>query len=351
MKDKLSALSERIGNIKDKVKNEESTKQSMILPLLSILGYDIFNPEEICPEVPCDIVGKGDRIDYIIYKDEKPAILVECKDWRQNLDNHVSQLRKYFVSSDARFAILTNGIRYIFFSDIDKANIMDEKPFYSLDVTSLSDEDITFLSGFRKDSFNAMQMLSQSQDMKLRDAILHNLKKELANPSKAFVSLLTANIYKGKMYDSVFNKYYNIAKDCIELVLGIEKSEDNDMIVVDEEAEENSYKYTEDEQKVIDIVMGWLRIYETEQFHIYVRKLSDGYIRFCYNSEWWNICRIKVAWNNSLYVKICKEALAAKSIREDVKCIGEIHLIKSKIEAQCEDTKSRFFEYRLTHNL
>ena len=293
MKAKLSSLSERIENIKNKVKNEESTKQSMILPFINILGYDIFNPEEVVPEVPCDISNKGDRIDYIIYKDGKPVILIECKDWRQNLDNHIAQLRKYFVSSDARFAILTNGIKYLFFSDHDKANIMDEKPFYYLDVTALSDEDIDFLSGFRKGSFNTMQMLSQSQDMKLRDAILHNLKRELTNPSKAFVSLLTSDVYKGKMYDSIYKKYYNIAKDCIDLVLGVEKSEDNNLVGEDENVEENSCKYSEDEQKIIDIVKGWLKKYETEDSKILVRKLSDGYICFTYYSRWWSICRIK----------------------------------------------------------
>lgn len=350
MKEKLAALSKNIGNIKNKVKNEESTKQSMILPLFHILGYDIFNPDEIVPEVPCDISNKGDRIDYVIYKDGNPAILIECKDWRQNLDNHVCQLRKYFVSSDARFAILTNGIKYLFFSDHDKANIMDDKPFYSLDVTALSDDDVMFLSGFRKESFNAMQMLSQSQDMKMRDAILSNLKRELANPSKSFVSLLTSDIYKGKMYDSIYHKYYNIAKDCIKLVLGAEKSVEDEVISFDENVDENGCKYTEDELRVVEMVKGWLRKYETEDCKILIRKLSDGYVCFTYYSRWWSICRIKIAWNNSLYVKICREALSVKSIRMDVKSIEDLPSIRQEIVAQCEDTKSRFFKYRMEHD-
>lgn len=351
MKDRLLELSARIEYLKSKVKNEEATKQSLILPMLSILGYDIFNPEEVEPEVSCDITGKGDRIDYAICKDGKHAILIECKDWRQNIDMHISQLGKYFVASEARFAILTNGIRYLFFSDHDKANIMDKEPFYSLDMTKLSDDDITFLSGFKKETFNTMQLLSQSQDIKYRDAILKSIRREFANPSKGFVSILTSDFYKGKLHEPIFNKFSCMVKDCLELIIADDLRIGEEVVKDEEEACEEPSNYSEEERKLIDIVMGWLRKYETDKFHIYVRKLSDGYIRFCYNNEWWNICRIKVAWNKSLYVKICKEALAAKSIREDVKCLDEIYSIKDKIEAQCEDTKSRFFEYRLTHNL
>ena len=59
MKEKLKSLAARIESIKGKVVNEEATKQAMILPFLQILGYDIFNPEEVAPEVPCDITNKG----------------------------------------------------------------------------------------------------------------------------------------------------------------------------------------------------------------------------------------------------------------------------------------------------
>ena len=351
MKNRLLELSSRINCIKDKVKNEETTKQSMILPFLQILGYDIFNPEEVEPEVSCDISGKGDRVDYVICKDGKHEILIECKDWRLNLDSYISQLGKYFVASDARFAILTNGIKYLFFSDHDKANIMDKEPFFSFDITSVSDDDVTVLSGFRKESYNAMQLLSQSQDLKYRDSILSNLRREFTNPSKGFVSLLTSNFYKGKLHDPIYAKFSNIVKDCLELVLTEDWHEDDKEYKEDFNVPEKPCKYSEDEQKVIDIVMGWLSNQETDKYHIYIRKLSDGYLRFCYSTEWWNICRIKVAWDRRLYVKICKGGLAANSVRHDVSSIEDLDSIRNIIESQCEETKSKFFQYRIEHGL
>lgn len=351
MKNRLLELSSRINCIKDKVKNEEATKQTMILPFLQILGYDIFNPEEVEPEVSCDISGKGDRVDYVICKDGKHEILIECKDWRLNLDSYISQLGKYFVASEARFAILTNGIKYLFFSDHDKANIMDKEPFFSFDITSVSDDDVTMLSGFRKDSYNTMQLLSMSQDIKFRNAILKNIRKEFSNPSKGLVSLLTAGVYDGKLHEQIYNKLSGIVRDCLELVLAEELPKIDDVYVEPENTGKEACKYSEDEQKIIDIVKGWLSKFETEKYHIYVRKLSDGYIRFCYSTEWWNICRIKVAWDRSLYVKICRGGLAANSVRHDVKNIEDLESVRNIIESQCEETKSKFFQYRIEHGL
>ncbi len=351
MKIQLVELSSRINCIKDKVRNEEATKQSMVLPFLKILGYDIFNPEEVEPEVACDIYGKGDRVDYVICRDGKQEILIECKDWRLNLDLYVSQLGKYFVASEARFAILTNGIRYMFFSDHDKANIMDKEPFFSFDMTSVSDDDVAVLTGFRKESYNAMQLLSQSQDLKYRDAILSNLRREFSNPSKGFVSLLTSDFYKGKLHEPIYAKFSGIVKDCLELVLTEDWHVDDKEYKEEQEVDEKPCKYSEDEQKVIDIVKGWLANQETDKYHIYIRKLSDGYIRFCYSTEWWNICRIKVAWDRSLYVKICRGGLAANSVRHDVKSIESLESIRDVIESQCEETKSKFFQYRIEHCL
>lgn len=352
MKDLLYTLSKKIKDLKDKVRSEEATKQSMVLPLLNILGYDIFDPEEVSPEVSCDISGKGDKIDYIISIKGKHELLIECKECHQNLNNHINQLKKYFVASEARFAILTNGINYLFFSDHDNANLMDEKPFYSLDMGNLTEEDVLFLSGISKDNFNTMQLVYKSQDIKYRGNILENLKREFIKPSKGFVSLLTSNFYSGKLHESIYNKFSVIVKDCLRLLVTEDFiGDDKDIDIINNEADE-ACKYTEEEQKLIDIIRGWLGKFETEDAHLYIRKLSDGYIRVCLSNEWWNICRIKYRpyWDYKISVKICKEALAAKSITKEMKTFEDFMLLKEVIETQCEDTKSKLFAYRAQHN-
>lgn len=49
---------------------EEATKNALVLPFISILGYDIFDPTEVIPEFTADVgIKKGEKVDYAIQKD------------------------------------------------------------------------------------------------------------------------------------------------------------------------------------------------------------------------------------------------------------------------------------------
>ncbi|USE37724.1 hypothetical protein [Endozoicomonas sp. SCSIO W0465] len=47
---------ERVDAVKGR--GEEATKQAMILPIIEALGYDIWNPSEVCPEFEADTAIK-----------------------------------------------------------------------------------------------------------------------------------------------------------------------------------------------------------------------------------------------------------------------------------------------------
>ena len=92
-KDEIKQLSERINKIKDQLQTEEATKNSLIMPFIKALGYDVFNPHEVIPEYITDIgTKKGEKIDYAILDNANPIILIECKHWNQKLDLHDNQL-------------------------------------------------------------------------------------------------------------------------------------------------------------------------------------------------------------------------------------------------------------------
>ena len=86
-----------------------------------MLGYDIFNPSEVIPEFTADIgTKKGEKVDYALMQDGNPVVLVECKKLGTKLSSQsVSQLLRYFGVTEARVGILTDGIFYRFFSDLD----------------------------------------------------------------------------------------------------------------------------------------------------------------------------------------------------------------------------------------
>ena len=115
-KDYIKELSNRVAKLKDQIATEEATKNAFIMPFIQMLGYDVFNPLEVVPELDCDLIKKkGEKIDYAIMKEDDPIMLFECKHWKQDLDLHSTQLQKYFVASKAKFGVLTNGIIYRFY--------------------------------------------------------------------------------------------------------------------------------------------------------------------------------------------------------------------------------------------
>ena len=148
------------------------------------MGYDVFNPTEVVPEFVADLgLKKGEKIDYAIFKDSAPIILIECKHWAQNLDLHDGQLLRYFHVSKARFGLLTNGIVYRFYSDLVEANKMDEKPFLEFAITDIKDNQIEELKKFHKSYFDAESIVNTASELKYANELRNLLSQELNNPS------------------------------------------------------------------------------------------------------------------------------------------------------------------------
>ena len=115
--DRIKELAARIPKQLEHIQTEEATKNAFIMPFINALGYDIFNPMEVIPEFTADIgTKKGEKVDYAIKKDDDIIILIECKWCGADLHHdHASQLYRYFSATEARFAILTNGVTYEFY--------------------------------------------------------------------------------------------------------------------------------------------------------------------------------------------------------------------------------------------
>ncbi len=160
--DQLRELSLRITKIKDTIQTEEATKNAMVMPFIQILGYNVFDPSEVTPELIADIgTKKGEKIDYAILMEGKPIMLFECKRSGGDLNiNHASQLFRYFHVTEARFGILTNGLTYRFFTDLEHANKMDERPFFEFDILEFKEQHVEELKKFTKATFNLDQILN-----------------------------------------------------------------------------------------------------------------------------------------------------------------------------------------------
>lgn len=245
-KDTVLQLAERIAKQKDAITTEEGTKNAFIMPMLIALGYDVFNPDEVVPEMDCDLVKKkGEKIDYAIMKDDQPILLIECKHCKQDLNLHDTQLQKYFVASKARFGVLTNGIEYRFYTDLDKINIMDEKPFLAVDMLDLSDADMEQLKKFHKSYYNESEIFSTAQELKYMMGIKKIINNDFSSPSAEYVRFITKQVYDGQVNVNAINQFTPIIKRSIQSVI-------NDIIAdrlnVAIKNEEQSVVNTEQEQ-------------------------------------------------------------------------------------------------------
>ena len=218
-KDNILQISERIKKQKEAVLTEEATKTAFIMPMINALGYDIFNPLEVVPEMDCDIAKKGDKIDYAIMKDGEPILLIECKHWAQKLDLHSTQLAKYYVASNARFGVLTNGIEYRFYADLDKTNIMDENPFLVINLLDLSDIDIQRMKKFHKSYYNESDILSTAQELQITIQIKDILTKNFQEPGDEFTRFFVKSLNECKSTSKLIEQYKPIVKKSIAAVI------------------------------------------------------------------------------------------------------------------------------------
>ncbi len=213
--DRVKDLASKIPNQITHIQTEEATKNAFVMPFISSLGYDVFNPLEVIPEYTADTGSKkGEKVDYVIKKDNDIIILVECKWCGADLHiNHASQLYRYFSVTEARFAILTNGIDYEFYSDIDEPNKMDSKPFFRFNILHFEDHQIEELKKFRKSSFSLEDILTTASTLKYTGAIKKILEEELQNPSEPFVRFFASQIYDGRLTQQVIEQFTQIVKE------------------------------------------------------------------------------------------------------------------------------------------
>lgn len=221
--DQLRLLSSRAAAVKDIIQTEEATKNAMVMPMIKILGYDVFDPQEVTPELIADIgTKKGEKVDYAILRDGKPIILFECKKSGADLGvNHASQLFRYFHVTEARFGVLTNGLIYRFFTDLEQPNKMDDKPFFEFSILDFKERDVEELRKFAKAGFDVETVLATANDLKYTRAIQAKLGAWMLAPPEDFVRLVSSDLLDGRRFTlTIKDQFTEITKRAFEQLVG-----------------------------------------------------------------------------------------------------------------------------------
>lgn len=317
--DQLKQFSKRVESMKDSINTEEATKTAIIMPFFSMLGYDVFNPQEFVPEFTADVgIKKGEKVDYAIIKDGDPVILVECKSISENLDRHDSQLFRYFGTTAAKFAILTNGVIYRFYTDLDNPNKMDDDPFLTVNILDIRENQVPELKKFCKSVFDVDAIFSTASELKYVHEFKAIFAEQLDSPCDDLIRFFLQGCYSGQKNQNVLEKFRPILKkalndlisemmnDKIKTALGGSGGSVsiNDTKPVDgtpvpppeepaAEKKEPNIVTTEEELEAFFIIKNLLS--DLVSIHDITYKDTESYINILYkaNSRKW-ICRLRL---------------------------------------------------------
>ena len=284
--------------------NEEQTKMALIVPFIKMLGYDVYNPLEVIPEFICDIgEKKGEKVDYAISINGAIELLIETKPMSDLLINHDIQLTRYFNVTNAKVGILTNGVIYKFFTDLDEKNRLDSKPFLEVNMLNITDSQIVELRKFHKKNFDVDIILSSAEILKYSNGIKKYLKKQLDDIDDDFVKLLMKEVYDKKITQNRLEEFRDIVsmsfrafineniRKKLENALEQNKEQEKSEIEDSPEVPDSGIITTEDEKEAFYIVKSVLG--KAVDINDITYKDTKSYFGILYqnNTRKW-ICRI-----------------------------------------------------------
>jgi hypothetical protein len=208
--DRLSALATKVNNQAAAIGTEEATKNAFVMPFIStILGYDVFDPLEVVPEFTADVgIKKGEKVDYAIMRDGEVQILIECKaSIGVPKVEHASQLFRYFSTTNARIAALTNGVIWQFFTDLDAPNRMDAKPFLVLDLLDIDETLLPEVQKLSKDSFDLESIINAAEELKYVGALKREIAAQFRSPSDEWIKFFATRVYEGSYTQRVREQF------------------------------------------------------------------------------------------------------------------------------------------------
>ena len=221
--DDLQRHADQVKTRVPRIRGEEATKHALVVPLFQVLGYDVFDPREVQPEYIADFAkkksnGQMEKVDYAIWKNGAPAIFVECKAVDAKLEDSDGQLARYFnATPSVKVAVLTNGLRFRVFTDLQQPNVMDATAWLDVDLLNLKPAEVDALRRFHKVDFATDQVIALAEEMVYYNALTTFLATQLRDPSETFVRYVASEIPSvGRVTQMVVKRVTPILKKAIQ---------------------------------------------------------------------------------------------------------------------------------------
>ena len=227
--DDIAKITEQVRKRAEAVSGEEATKMGLIIPFFSALGYDVFDPTEVIPEYIADFAvkksGQMEKVDYAISIKNEIVMLVEAKARDKKPEAHDGQLKRYFNGlRSAKVAIVTNGIEYLFFTDLRHENMMDDDPFFMFNILSHDQKQVENLKFFHRNNFDTLVIKQHAEEMVYLTGMTQLMDGLLRSPSDEFIRFLISQLgnigsryaIESKITGKIVEKFRPIVKKSIQ---------------------------------------------------------------------------------------------------------------------------------------
>lgn len=227
--DKLQELADDIPRRQKAAIDEVNTGSYLVDPFLLALGYNPTEPDDVQKELTADVGRRRNKADYVLKQAGIEIILVEIKPVGTNLAEWVSQLDGYFRNKEnIKFAILADGIKFLFFSDFDSPNVMDKEPFLALDLQNLDESVLHVLGQFSRTTFEKINAIQAARSARDRLKVRRALKAEFEPLSNRIINFLLELIQPGEIEESRRIELTRLIKQEWQSILSLPTGDDGD---------------------------------------------------------------------------------------------------------------------------
>ena len=181
--------------------DEASIKSGVLQRLLSLLGWNPFDVNEVKPEYTVE----SKRVDFSLRISGVNKAFIEVKRSGEDLEPHQEQLLEYSFREGVKLAVLTNGLTWWFYLPLNEGS-WEERRFFTADFCEQDPEAITerFVSLLSKENIasgdaikNAEHLYRSTQKKNiLKEALPKAWHKIINEPDDILVGLLVETTEK-----------------------------------------------------------------------------------------------------------------------------------------------------------
>ena len=177
-----------------------SIKQGVIIRLLSSLGWDIFNVDEIKP----DLVVGSSSVDYALRVEDANKLFLMVRGADEELESSQKELLDCAVKEDVELAILTNGAIWWFYLPLSEDS-PEQRRFFAVNLLKQNSKNIApkFIEFLKKGnvstgkSLNSAKLLKKKRQTKAAEKTISIAwRKLLSEPNKIIVRVLNETVSK-----------------------------------------------------------------------------------------------------------------------------------------------------------